>query len=85
MGNRFLGGGSQLRLVERLSRIDIRTIDYRLTVEEPITWVRPWTVAFPLVKTDSRIYEYACHEGNYGLLHILSAARAEEKAANGPN
>ena len=75
-GSRFLGGGSQLRLIERLSRIDAHTIDYRLTVEDPITWVRPWTVAFPLVKTDSRIYEYACHEGNYNMLHILSAARS---------
>ena len=52
------------------------TIDYRLTVEDPATWVRPWTVAFPLVKTDSRIYQYACHEGNYNMLHILSAARS---------
>jgi hypothetical protein len=75
-GNRFLGGGTQLRLIERLTRIDARTIDYRLTVEDPTTWVRPWTVAFPLVKTDSRIYEYACHEGNYSMLHILSAARS---------
>jgi hypothetical protein len=75
-GDRFLGGGARLRLIERLSRIDARTIDYRLTVEDPTTWVRPWTVAFPLVKTDSRIYEYACHEGNYSMLNILSAARA---------
>jgi hypothetical protein len=75
-GSRFLGAGSQLRLTERLSRIDAHTIDYRLTVEDPITWVRPWTLAFPLVKTDSRIYEYACHEGNYNMLHILSAARS---------
>jgi hypothetical protein len=75
-GSRFLGAGNQLRLIERLSRLDAQTIDYRLTVEDPITWVRPWTVAFPLVKTDSRIYEYACHEGNYNMRHILNAARS---------
>ena len=78
-GNRFLGGGSQLRLIERLSRIDVHTIDYRLTVEDPITWVRPWTVAFPLVKTDSRIYEYACHEGNYNMLHILKRSAFDDR------
>jgi hypothetical protein len=75
-GDRFLGGGSQLRLTERLRRIDARTIDYRLTVEDPTTWVQPWTMAFPLVKTESRIYEYACHEGNYNMMNILSAARS---------
>jgi hypothetical protein len=75
-GSRFLGAGRQLRLIERLSRIDAETIDYRLTVEDPATWVRPWTVAFPLVKTDSLIYEYACHEGNYNMLHMLSGARS---------
>jgi hypothetical protein len=55
--------------------------DYRLTVEDPTNWVRSWTMAFPLMKTDGRIYEYACHEGNYGLPNILRTARAQEKAA----
>ena len=48
-------------------------------VEDPTTWTRPWTVAYPMVKTDGPIYEYACHEGNYGLRDILSGARWEEK------
>ena len=46
-----------------------------------VTWTRPWTVAYPMVKTRGLIYEFACHEGNYGLKNILSGARAEEAAA----
>jgi hypothetical protein len=65
-------------VTERFTRVDERTIDYRFTVEDPMTWARPWTVTFPLVKSDGAIYEYACHEGNYGLRNILSNARATE-------
>ena len=79
----FHGSGSGLRLVERFSRVDAHTIDYRFTVDDPTTWARPWTVDFPLVMSDGEIYEYACHEGNYGLLNILRNARAEEAAAEG--
>ena len=71
-----------LRLVERLGRIDADTLRYEFTVHDPETYTQPWTVAFDL---DSRpgyeIYEYACHEGNLGLANMLSAARAEERAA----
>ena len=55
---------------------------YRFTVEDPTTWTRPWTVAYPIVRTDGPIYEFACHEGNYGLRDILSGARYEEKVAD---
>ena len=61
-------------------RVDAHTIDYRFTVEDPTTWSRPWTVAYPMVKSTDPVYEYACHEGNYGLANILSAARVEERA-----
>ena len=68
--------------VERLRRVDADTLGYEFTVNDPETYAQPWTVAFDL---DSRpgyeIYEYACHEGNYGLANMLSAARAEERAA----
>jgi hypothetical protein len=74
----FRGSGENLRVTERFTRVDERTIDYRFTVEDPMTWARPWTVTFPLVKSDGAIYEYACHEGNYGLRNILSNARATE-------
>ena len=71
-----------MTLVERLRRIDADTLRYEFTVNDPETYMEPWTVAFDL---DSRpgyeIYEYACHEGNYGLANMLSAARAEERAA----
>ncbi len=71
-----------LRLVERLRRVDADTLRYEFTVHDAETYTQPWTVAFDL---DSRpgyeIYEYACHEGNLGLANMLSAARAEERAA----
>src|SRR5687768_144651 len=74
-----------LTLVERLSRVDANTLRYEFTVNDPETYTQPWTVAFDL---DSRpgyeIYEYACHEGNLGLANMLSAARAEERAAAEP-
>ena len=76
----FRGAGGKLRLIERFTRIDDGTIEYRLTVEDSTTWTRPWTVAFPIVKNDQPIYEYACHEANYSLQNILSIARAAESA-----
>jgi hypothetical protein len=74
-----------MRLVERLRRVDADTLRYEFTVHDPETYTQPWTVGFDL---DSRpgyeIYEYACHEGNYGLANMLSAARADERAAAAP-
>jgi hypothetical protein len=70
-----------LHIVERLTRVDANTIDYQATIDDSKTWTRPWTVAVPLTKTEDQLYEYACHEGNYGMLGILSGARAEDRAA----
>jgi hypothetical protein len=78
----FRGAGANLHLVERLTRVDAGTIEYRFTVEDPTTWTRPWTVSYPIVKTNGPIYEFACHEGNYGLRDILTGARYEEKLAD---
>jgi hypothetical protein len=78
----FRGAGENLHLIERFTRIDAATIEYRFTVEDPTTWTAPWTVAVPLVKTDDPIFEYACHEANYSLRNILSIARAEEETAH---
>jgi len=75
------GAGANLHLVEHFTRVNNDTIDYQYTVDDPTTFTRPWTVAVPLTKTPGPIYEYACHEGNYGMVGILSGARAEEKAA----
>jgi len=52
---------------------------YEFTVNDPLTWVRPWTVQFPMTRSHDPIYEYACHEGNYSLRNILAAARKAER------
>jgi hypothetical protein len=70
-----------LTLVERFTRTDRTTLRYEATVNDPATWTRPWTVAFPLVADpDYEMYEYACHEGNYALGNLLRIARAAERA-----
>jgi hypothetical protein len=72
-----------LRLVERFTRVDAATIAYEVTIEDPKIYTRPWTVAIPLGRDDAyQMYEYACHEGNRAIEHVLSAARAAEKAAD---
>jgi hypothetical protein len=69
-----------LRLIERFRLVDADTLQYEVRVDDPQTWVRPWTVAFPLRRDESYVlYEYACHEGNYAIRHILGAARAAER------
>jgi hypothetical protein len=70
----------QMHVVERFTRTDANTIRYRFTVDDPATWVRPWSGELLMRKWDGPIYEYACHEGNYGLAFILSAARAADTA-----
>jgi hypothetical protein len=72
-----------LRMVERFTRVSEELIEYRMTIEDPAKFTRPWTVEVPLTKLDQEFYEYACHEGNYGVIHTLSSARAEEQAAAG--
>jgi hypothetical protein len=75
----FRGATTHLRLVERFTRRDADTIEYRLTVSDPATFETPWTLENALRKADGVLYEVACHEGNYGLAGILSGARAEER------
>jgi hypothetical protein len=67
-----------LHLTERFTRVREDTVLYEFTIDDPTIWTRPWTVAVPLTKTQSNLYEYACHEGNYTMKNSLSAARAEE-------
>jgi hypothetical protein len=78
---RFQGSTDSLRVVERFTRVDADTIDYKFTVEDPATWTKPWTADIPMMKSDGRIFEYACHEGNYDLPNILSVARNLEAQA----
>ena len=73
--------GQQLRFVERFTRIDADTIDYRFTVAEPLTYQQPWTASIPMSRIEGPLYEYACHEGNYGLSNILAGARNAEREA----
>jgi len=71
-----------LKLVERFTRVDAKTITYEVTIEDPKVYTRPWTVAIPLSRDDSyQMFEYACHEGNRAVEHVLSAARAAERTA----
>jgi hypothetical protein len=74
----FRGSTAQLRLVERFVRVDGDTIMYRFTASDPETWTDSWTAEVPMRRMDALIYEFACHEGNRGLEHILKAARYEE-------
>lgn len=77
----FRRSGENLHLVERFTRISGELLQYEFTVEDPTTWVRPWSVAFSMVMAEQPMYEFACHEGNYGLRNILGAARHLEKQA----
>jgi hypothetical protein len=79
----FQGAGPDVRVTERLTRVSVDRILYQVTIDDPGTWTRPWSAEIPMVATDGPLYEYACHEGNYGLANILSGARyAEREAAN---
>lgn len=78
---RFRGSTDKLRITERFSRIDARTLLYRFTVEDPDTWTTPWTGEYTWPATDDLLYEYACHEGNYAMGNILRGARQRERDA----
>ena len=92
----FKGSFEDLHLVERFTRVDENTINYEVTVDDPTTWTKPWTAAFPLRNLRALVggvdqqqvpemFEYACHEGNYGLAGQLSGARATELTDAGAN
>ena len=77
------GSGATLKLVERFTRIDAHTIDYRFTLIDPQTYTKPWTASVPMRSdgTPPRVFEYACHEGNLGMANLLAAARSDEAGA----
>jgi hypothetical protein len=77
----FRGSTENLHVVERFTRVDADTIKYEFTVDDPATWGKSWSAEVPMTKIDGPIFEYACHEGNYGMRNNLSGARAEEKKA----
>jgi hypothetical protein len=74
----FPNSSSNLRLTERFTRVSQDVLLYEFTVNDPTTWTKPWTAQVPMTKTTQPLFEYACHEGNYGMTNLLSAARAVE-------
>jgi hypothetical protein len=75
----FPNSSPNLKLTERFQRVSKDTLLYEFTVNDPTTWTKPWTAQVPMQRSDERLYEYACHEGNYGMTNLLSAARAVDK------
>jgi hypothetical protein len=75
----FRGSDANLHLTERFTRISPEVMQYEFTVDDPTAFTKPWTARIPFNKTSERVYEYACHEGNYALTDILAGARAAEK------
>jgi hypothetical protein len=76
---RFRGSSENLHVVERFSRPDAHSFLYRVTIEDPSTFAKAWTMEYPFVATKGPVYEYACHEGNYAMTDILGGARKAEQ------
>ena len=76
---RFRGSSENLHVVERFSRPDANTILYRVTIDDPTTFSKSWTMQYPFVATKGPVYEYACQEGNYAMTDILGGARKAEQ------
>jgi len=74
----FRGASENLHVIERFQRVDANTILYRVTIDDPTTFTKQWTMEYPFVATAGPIYEYACHEGNYAMPDILGGARKAE-------
>ena len=81
-GTGFLGGqtGPHFRLEERFTRTAPETLLYEATMDDPTVWTTPWTFQLLMNRNDQPLYEYACHEGNYGIYNILTGAREAEAA-----
>jgi hypothetical protein len=80
----YRNASENLKIVERFKRVGPDTIEWAVTLDDPHTWTRPWTWAMDLSRRDEsqQPFEYACHEGNYGMRNMLNAAREAEKAAD---
>ena len=73
------GAGDTLELVERFTRTDADTLVYEFTVDDAATFVAPFTAVIPMQRSDNSLFEYACHEGNYGMTNLLQGARAHQR------
>ena len=79
--SRFQGASDNLRVVEKFTRTGPGTLEYAVTIDDPTIWTSSWTASIPLMRSSDALYEYACHEGNYGMEGILAGHRAEEARA----
>ena len=77
----FQNSSQTLRLTERFTRVNADTLVYEFTVNDPSTWTKPWTAQVPMTRSDEMMFEYACHEANYGMTNLLKGARFIEKEA----
>jgi hypothetical protein len=75
----FRGASENLRVIERFTRTDTNTLLYQFTIDDPTSWTKPWSGEIPMKKAAGPLFEYACHEGNYGMAGVLAGARAEER------
>jgi hypothetical protein len=78
----FYGSWKELKITEKFTRVAADRVLYQFKVEDPTVWTEPWGGEYEFGNAEGRIFEYACHEGNYGLADILAGARAEEAAAS---
>jgi hypothetical protein len=76
----FLAADTNLHVIERLSLADANTLLKETTIEDPTAFTKPWTSVLPMKRVNARVFEYACHEGNYALRDMLSGARFEERS-----
>jgi hypothetical protein len=77
----FRGSGPGMRLVERFTRVDADRLVYEYTIDDPESFAGTWSAAVPMTRTEEPMFEYACHEGNYGMFNLLEGARAQERLA----
>ena len=80
-----LDSGERLHVIERFTRVDSKTLQYRVTVDDPDTWATPWTAEWPFKATDVRMFGVECHEGNYAIENFLRGARADERRERPPS
>jgi hypothetical protein len=78
----FTGASSELHLIERFTRVSDDRLLYEFTVEDATAFTAPWTAAIPMKRSDMPLFEYACHEGNYGMTNLLAGARSVEMTAD---
>lgn len=78
---RGAGNGTSMKLIERFTRVGPDQVNYEFTIDDPATFTQSFTALVPMVRAEGELFEYACHEGNYGMVNILQGARQEEREA----